>query len=50
MFAKLNAWLAGKPDMVIRVLLLVLSTIGYLVAFLGTPAQRLIVTAYFLFP
>ena len=50
MFRFLNKWLEGKPDATIRIVLLVLSTIGYVVAFVGTPSLRLFVTAYFLFP
>lgn len=50
MFRFLNKWLEGKPDDTIRVILIILSTIGYIVAVIGTPTMRLFVTAYFLFP
>lgn len=50
MIHQLNDWLAGKPDTTIKIILASLSTLGFLVVLYGTPALRLFLTGWFLFP
>lgn len=42
--------LAGKPDKFITILLVGLSLFGIVVALYGSPAFKLFLAAYFLFP
>ena len=46
----LDSWLAGRPDIFIKHLLILLSIIGLLVAFFGTPVSRLALTSWYILP
>lgn len=47
---KLDRALAGQPDVVLTWLLTALSVFGLAVAWLGKPALKAFIAAYFLFP
>ena len=49
-FRRFEAWLAGWPDSVLTVVLLVAAVVLVLIAFTGKPREKAIAAAYVFFP